>query len=150
MFASAQCTGTRTASSYMLSWEVSYDGLSVEFNVSVTTAANTWVAVGFTATLSMVSSCTSFLLHRSEQSRRTPIIDLYVRSLNLRITIIRMKQSLLYYIYIFNSLLCNSMYNVQRMNSRFHPCKLYDIFIKIGYINITYKINSELTWSNII
>ena len=64
MFANAQCSGTRTASSYMLSWEVSYDGVSVEFNVSVTTAANTWVAVGFSATLSMVSSCTSFILSR--------------------------------------------------------------------------------------
>ena len=124
MFASAQCNGTRTASTYMLSWEVSYDGLSVEFNVSVTTAAITWVAVGFSATRDMVSSCTSFLLYRSEQPRGTPIIDLYVHSLNLRITIIRKKQSLLYYIYIFNSLLCNSMYNVQRMNSRFHPRKL--------------------------
>lgn len=52
------CSGTWTASSYKLSWEVSDDGLSVEFNVSVTTASNTWVAVGFSATHSMVRSCT--------------------------------------------------------------------------------------------
>ena len=60
MFASAQCSGTwsPTATSYVLSWEVSDDGLSVDFNVSVTTAANTWVAVGFSATRSMVSSYT--------------------------------------------------------------------------------------------
>ena len=59
MFASAQCSGTwspSASSSYVLSWEVSDNGLSVEFNVSVTTSANTWVAVGFSATSSMVSS----------------------------------------------------------------------------------------------
>ena len=59
MFASAQCSGTwspSASSSYVLTWEVSDDGRSVEFNVSVTTAANTWVAVGFSATRSMVSS----------------------------------------------------------------------------------------------
>ena len=61
MFASAQCNGTWSpspGSSFVLSWEVSDDGLSVDFNVSVTTAANTWVAVGFSATRSMVSFCT--------------------------------------------------------------------------------------------
>ena len=59
MFASSQCSGTwspSASSSYVLTWEVSDDGRSVEFNVSVTTAANTWVAVGFSATSSMVSS----------------------------------------------------------------------------------------------
>ena len=58
MFASAQCTGTwspSATSSYVLTWEVSDDGLSVDFNVSVTTATNTWCAVGFSATASMVS-----------------------------------------------------------------------------------------------
>ena len=61
MFASAQCSGTwspSATSSYVLTWIVSDDGLSVDFNVSVTTGANTWVAVGFSATRSMVSSCT--------------------------------------------------------------------------------------------
>ena len=62
MFASAQCSGTWTASSYRLSWEVSDDGVSVEFNVSVTTGSNMWVAVGFSGTPNMVSSCTSSLL----------------------------------------------------------------------------------------
>ena len=65
MFASAQCNGTWSpspGSSYVLSWEVSDDGLSVDFNVSVTTAANTWVAVGFTGTRNMVSSCTKLSL----------------------------------------------------------------------------------------
>ena len=72
MFASAQCTGTRMAGSYMLSWEVSDDGISVEFNVSVTTAADTWVAVGFSATLSMVSSATLSMVsfYRLDQSNR--------------------------------------------------------------------------------
>ena len=40
MFASAQCTGTWSPSampSYLLSWEVSNDGLSVRFNVTVPT-----------------------------------------------------------------------------------------------------------------
>ena len=58
MFASAQCTGTLSpsaTSSYVLTWEVSDDGLSVDFNVSVTTATNTWCAVGFSGTASMVS-----------------------------------------------------------------------------------------------
>ena len=53
------CSGTwspSAASPYILTWVVSDDGLSVDFNVSVTTAANTWVAVGFSATRSMVSS----------------------------------------------------------------------------------------------
>ena len=61
MFASAQCSGTwspSATSSYVLSWIVSDDGLSVDFNVSVTTGANTWVAVGFSATRNMVSSHT--------------------------------------------------------------------------------------------
>ena len=59
MFASAQCSGTwspSATSSYVLTWIVSDDRLSVDFNVSVTTAASTWVAVGFSATLSMVNS----------------------------------------------------------------------------------------------
>ena len=58
VFASAQCSGTwspSATSSYVLSWIVSDDGLSVDFNVSVTTGANTWVAVGFSTTRSMVS-----------------------------------------------------------------------------------------------
>ena len=65
MIASAQCNGTWSpspGSSYVLSWVVSDDGLSVDFNVSVTTAANTWVAVGFSATQSMVRSCTLYKL----------------------------------------------------------------------------------------
>ena len=56
MFASAQCSGTwspSAMSSYVLSWEVSSDGLSVRFTVTVPTTG--WAAVGFSATPSMVS-----------------------------------------------------------------------------------------------
>ena len=58
MFVRAQCNGTwspSATSSYVLTWIVNDDELSVDFNVSVTTAANTWLAVGFSATRSMVS-----------------------------------------------------------------------------------------------
>ena len=58
MFASAQCSGTWSPSavpSYLLSWEVSKDGLSVRFNVTVPTTTNTWTAVGFSPIPSMVS-----------------------------------------------------------------------------------------------
>ena len=66
MFASAQCSGTWSPSampSYVLSWEVSSDGLSVRFNVTVPTTSNTWAAVGFSATASMVSYLHEYTCH---------------------------------------------------------------------------------------
>lgn len=56
---SSQCTGTLSPSdhsSYVLTWEVNDDRTTVDFNVSVTTPANTWVAVGFSASSIMVSN----------------------------------------------------------------------------------------------
>ena len=63
MFASAQCSGTwspSAMSSYVLSWEVSSDGLSVRFNVTVPTTG--CAAVGFSATPSMVSYLSTLIM----------------------------------------------------------------------------------------
>ena len=73
MFASAQSNGiwsSSPTSSYVLTWVVSDDRLSVDFNVSVTTAANTWVAVGFSATQNMVS-INALKCHVTNSERRT-------------------------------------------------------------------------------
>ena len=63
MFASAQCSGTWSPSampSYVLSWEVSSDRLSVRFNVTVPTTG--WAAVGFSTTASMVSYLNTLIM----------------------------------------------------------------------------------------
>ena len=65
MFASAHCSGTWSPSampSYVLSWEVSNDGLSVRFNVTVPTTTNTWAAVGFSPIPSMVSYLSTLVM----------------------------------------------------------------------------------------
>ena len=65
MFASAHCSGTwspSTMPSYVLSWEVSNDGLSVRFNVTVPTTTNTWAAVGFSPIPTMVSYLSTLVM----------------------------------------------------------------------------------------
>ena len=57
------CDGqfTATDGSYVFSWSVQSNGMYVDCNVSVNTAANTWVAVGFSENRIMVNIISNFM-----------------------------------------------------------------------------------------
>ena len=57
------CDGqfTDTAGSYVFSWSLQSNGRYVDCNVSVDTAANTWVAVGFSENRIMVNIISNFM-----------------------------------------------------------------------------------------